>query len=39
MEDGYFPLGNVTVHEYIPSETEDGQPDRIFYQAMASYKK
>jgi hypothetical protein len=32
MEDGYFPLGNVTVFE-----NRDGE--RIFYQAMASYKQ
>ena len=39
MNDGYYPLGNVTVFDYYPAETEEGQPDRIFYQAMASYKQ
>jgi hypothetical protein len=34
MDDGYFPLGNVTVFE-----DENSKVDRIFYQAMASYKQ
>jgi hypothetical protein len=34
MDEMYFPLGNITVYPF-----EDGKGnDRLFYQAMASYK-
>jgi hypothetical protein len=39
MEDGYFPLGNVTIFEHFVEEFEDSKLDRMFYQAMASYKQ
>jgi hypothetical protein len=39
MDEGYYPLGNIAMFGYTPAETEEGQPDRIFYQAMAKYKQ
>jgi hypothetical protein len=38
MEDGYFPLGNITVFEHYLDD-EESKIDRIFYQAMAIYKQ
>jgi hypothetical protein len=38
MDDGYYPLGNVTVFEHY-LEDEESKVDRIFYQAMAKYKQ
>jgi len=38
MNDGYFPLGNITVFEHYLDD-EESKVDRIFYQAMASYKQ
>jgi hypothetical protein len=38
MDDGYYPLGNITVHEHY-EEDEESKVDRIFYQAMAKYKQ
>jgi hypothetical protein len=38
MEDGYFPLGNITVFEHYLAD-EESEVDRIYYQAMASYKQ
>ena len=39
MDDGYYPLGNVTVFEHFVEEFADSKLDRMFYQAMASYKQ
>jgi hypothetical protein len=39
MDDGYYPLGNITVFEHFVEEFDDSKLDRMFYQAMASYKQ
>jgi hypothetical protein len=39
MEDGYFPLGNITVFEDYVDDPGEVKLDRTFYQAMASYKQ
>jgi hypothetical protein len=38
MNDGYYPLGNITVFDHFLDD-EESKVDRIFYQAMASYKQ
>jgi hypothetical protein len=39
MDDGYFPLGNITIFDHFVEEYADSKIDRKFYQAMASYKQ
>jgi hypothetical protein len=39
MDDGYYPLGNITVFEGYVDDPEEVKIDRIFYQSMASYKQ
>jgi hypothetical protein len=39
MDNGYLPLGNITVFEYFVKEFEDSSIDRTFYQSLAKYKQ